>query len=236
MIRIALVEDDRAYREELMTFLKRYEQESAERFSITTFTDGDEIVEGYNGQFDIILMDIVMKYMNGMDAAERIRMRDSEVVIIFITNTPQYAMKGYLVDALDYVLKPVTYFSFSQRIDRALARMKKRTKKYLSVVCKGGLMKLDVSQITYVEVRDHDLIYHTTDTEYLSKGTLTDVEQSLERENFFRCNKCYLVNLEYVEGVQNNDILVAGDLVQVSRARRKALLDALNDYINEVSK
>jgi DNA-binding LytR/AlgR family response regulator len=161
---------------------------------------------------------------------------DNEVVIIFITNTPQYAMKGYLVDALDYVLKPITYFSFSQRIDRALARMKKRTKKYLTVALKSGIVKLDVSQITYVEVRDHDLIFHTKESDYFSKGSLTDVEQSLEREHFFRCNKCYLVNLEYVEGVQNNDIMVAGDLVQVSRAKRKALLDALNDYINEVSK
>ena len=236
MIRIALVEDDKSYREELMRFLKRYEQESGEKFHITTFTDGDEIVDGYSCCYDIILMDIVMKYMNGMDAAERIREADSEVVIIFITNTPQYAMKGYLVDALDYVLKPVSYFSFSQRIDRALARMKKRTKKYLSIAYKGGVKKLDVAQITYVEVRDHDLIFHTQEQEYLSKGTLTDVEQALEQQPFFRCNKCYLVNLEYVEGVQNNDILVAGDLVQVSRAKRKALLDALNDHINEVSK
>ena len=70
MIRIALVEDDRAYREELIRFLKRYEEESGEKIHITTFTDGDEIVEGYSCQFDIILMDIVMKYMNGMDAAE----------------------------------------------------------------------------------------------------------------------------------------------------------------------
>lgn len=236
MIRIALVEDDRSYREELMRFLARYERESGERFNITTFSDGDEIVENYSCDYDIILMDIVMKYMNGMDAAERIREQDSEVVIIFITNTPQYAMKGYLVDALDYVLKPVTYFSFSQRIDRALTRMKKRTKKYLSISCKGGIQKLDVSKITYVEVRDHDLLFHTAEQEYLSKGSLTDVEQTLEQDHFFRCNKCYLVNLEYVEGVQNNDILVAGDLVQVSRARRKALLDALNDYINEVGK
>lgn len=236
MIRIALVEDDRIYREELMQFLQRYERESGEKFRITTFTDGDEIVDGYACDFDIILMDIVMKYMNGMDAAERIREMDSEVVIIFITNTPQYAMKGYLVDALDYVLKPITYFSFSQRIDRALSRMKKRSKKYLSIPHKGGVKKLDVSQVTYVEVRDHDLIFHTTEADVLSKGTLSDVEQALEQQNFFRCNKCYLVNLEYVEGVQNNDILVAGDLVQVSRAKRKALLDALNDYINEVSK
>lgn len=236
MIRIALVEDDKVYREELMQFLHRYERESGEKFRITTFTDGDEIVDGYCCGFDIILMDIVMKYMNGMDAAERIREMDSEVVIIFITNTPQYAMKGYMVDALDYVLKPITYFSFSQRIDRALTRMKKRTKKYLSISHKGGIKKLDVSQITYVEVRDHDLIFHTPEREYLSKGTLTDVEQALEQQHFFRCNKCYLVNLEFVEGIQNNDILVAGDLVQVSRAKRKALMDALNDYINEVSK
>lgn len=236
MIRIALVEDDKAYREELMQFLKRYEHESNEKFQITMFTDGDEIVEGYCGEFDIILMDIVMKYLNGMDAAERIREVDSEVVIIFITNTPQYAMKGYMVDALDYVLKPISYYAFSQRIDRALARMKKRTKKYISVSFKGGIKKLEVSQITYVEVRDHDLIYHTAAEEYFSKGSLAAVEEVLGTEHFFRCNKCYLVNLEYVEGVQNNDILVAGDLVQVSRAKRKALLDDLNDYINEVSK
>lgn len=236
MIRIALVEDDKAYREELVQFLKRYERESGEKIHITTFTDGDEIVEGYSGDFDIILMDIVMKYMNGMDAAERIRKVDSEVVIIFITNTPQYAMKGYTVDALDYVLKPISYYAFSQRIDRALARMKKRTTKFLTVSFRGGVKKLDVSQITYVEVRDHDLIYHTTSEELLSKGSLADLEEVLGSEHFFRCNKCYLVNLEYVESVQNNDILVAGDLVQVSRAKKKALLDALNNYINEVSK
>lgn len=236
MIRIALVEDDKVYREELMGFLKRYEQESNEKFHITTFTDGDEIVESYSGDYDIILMDIVMKYLNGMDAAERIREMDREVVIIFITNTPQYAMKGYMVDALDYVLKPVSYYAFSQRIDRALTRMKKRTKKFISVTCRGGVKKLDVSQITYVEVRDHDLIYHTASEDVFSKGSLADLEQTLGTGHFFRCNKCYLVNLEYVEGVQNNDILVAGDLVQVSRAKKKALLDALNNYINEVGK
>lgn len=236
MIRIALVEDDGSYREELVQFLHRYEQESGEKIHITTFTDGDEIVDGYSCNFDIILMDIVMKYMNGMDAAERIREKDSEVVIIFITNTPQYAMKGYLVDALDYVLKPITYFAFSQRIDRALSRMKKRKKKYLSIPYREGVKKLDISELTYVEVQDHELIFHTRQENYLSRGTLTDVEKTLEQHHFFRCNKCYLVNLEYVEGVQNNDILVAGDLVQVSRARRKALMDALNDYINEVSK
>lgn len=236
MIRVALVEDDPNYREELMEYLKRYEQESGEKFRIRVFTDGDEIAEEYRAEYDIILMDIEMTFMDGMTAAERIREVDSEVVIIFITNMPQFVMKGYTVDALDYVLKPITYFAFSQRIDRALSRMKKRTRKYITIEIKGGMQKLDVSKITYVEVNNHDLIFHTLSGDYLTKGAMKEVEVNLGAENFFRCNKCYLINLEYVESVQNFDVILGKDAVQVSRARKKALLDALNDYLNEVGK
>jgi DNA-binding LytR/AlgR family response regulator len=236
MIRVALVEDDPNYREELMEYLKRYEQESGEKFRSSVFTDGDEIAEEYRADYDIILMDIEMTFMDGMTAAERIRKVDSEVVIIFITNMPQFVMKGYTVDALDYVLKPISYFAFSQRIDRALSRMKKRTTKYITIEIKGGMQKLDVSKITYVEVCNHDLIFHTLNGDYLTKGAMKELETILGTENFFRCNKCYLINLEYVESVQNYDVILGKDIVQVSRARKRALLDALNDYLSEVGK
>ena len=163
MIRIALVEDDPAYAEQLLSYLKEYEKESKERISVQTFSDGEDIVTEYRADYDIILMDVEMKFMDGMSAAEEIRKMDTEVVIIFITNMPQYAIQGYRVDALDYVLKPVSYFAFTQRIDRALTRLKKREKKYLTIAVKGGMMKLDLSEICYVEVQDHDLIYHTVD-------------------------------------------------------------------------
>ena len=236
MVRIALVEDDAGYREQLRQYLEQYEQECGEHFRITVFTDGDEIVENYRAEYDIILMDIEMTFMDGMTAAEHIRKSDGEVVIIFITNMPQYVMKGYTVDALDYVLKPVSYFAFSQRIERALTRIRRRTRRYITIPIKGGIQKLDVSHITYVEVQDHDLIYYTTEGSYLSKGSLMEAETNLNSHYFFRCNKCYLVNLEYVESVRNNDILVGKVWIQVSRARKKALLDALNDYMNEVGK
>ena len=236
MIRIALVEDDAGYRKQLTEYLERYEKESGESFHISAFADGDEIVEGYKAVYDIILMDIEMQFMDGMTAAEHIRQLDQEVVIIFITNMPQYVMKGYTVDALDYVLKPISYYAFSQRIDRALARMKRRSRKYVTVPIKGGLRKLDVSELTFIEVQDHDLIYHTVKESFAAKGALSDMENMLAGMHFFRCNKCYLVNLEYVEAVQNNDVSVAGTWIQVSRPKKKALLDALNDYMNEVSK
>ena len=236
MVRIALVEDDAGYRRELTEYLDRFARECGEHFAVSTFSDGAEIAEGYTAEFNIILMDIAMSYMDGMSAAEAIRQVDDEVVIIFLTNMPQYAMKGYSVGALDYVLKPVSYFAFSQRIQRALERMKKRAEKYISIPFKGGMRKLAASQISYVEVRDHDLTYHTASEVLPAKGTLSEAEALLGSQSFFRCNKCYLVNLEYVDRVDNNSVLIGGEQIQVSRARKRALLDALNDYINEVSK
>ena len=224
MVRIALVEDDANYRQELTEYLNRFSQECGEHFAISTFSDGAEVAEGYTADFDIILMDIAMAYMDGMSAAEAIRRVDDEVVIIFLTSMPQYAMKGYSVGALDYVLKPVSYYAFSQRIQRALKRMERRARRYISIPFKGGMRKLAVSQIAYVEVQDHDLTYHIGG------------EALLGSQSFFRCNKCYLVNLEYVDRVDNNSVLIGGEQIQVSRARKRALLDALNDYINEVSK
>ena len=233
MVRIALVDDDPGYLEQMKRYLDRYERESGEKFSISVFSDGDEILEGYSASYDIILMDIAMTFVDGMKAAERIREMDSEVVIIFIS---QYAMKGYSVDALDYVLKPLSYYAFSQRIDRAIARMHRRSKKYIMVSVKGGIRKLDVSKITFVEVQDHDLIYHTTTETLLTKGTLAEAAERLDSRQFFRCGKSHLINLEFVEGVQSTNILMGDTVLQVSRNRRKALLDALNDYINEVGK
>ena len=138
MIRIALVEDDPAYVEQLTSYLREYKKESKERISVQRFSDGEDIVTGYRA-------DVEMRFMDGMSAAEAIRKMDTEVVIIFITNMPQYAIQGYRVDALDYVLKPVSYFAFTQRIDRALTRLKKRKKKYLTIAVKGGMMKLGLS-------------------------------------------------------------------------------------------
>lgn len=185
MIHIALVEDDNNYAKKLENYLRHYEEESKEKIRITSFSDGEDIVENYKADYDIILMDIEMKFMDGMTAAESIRKMDSEVVIIFITNMLQYAIRGYTVDALDYVLKPINYFALSQRLDRALTRMKKRSDiKYLTITVKGGVMKLDISRLYYVEVQNHDLSFHTIDGIYYSKGSMKEIENEIDSKMF----------------------------------------------------
>lgn len=236
MLRIAVVEDDKTYAAQLKEYLVRYGTEKNQKISVALFPDGEDIVTDYSAEFDIILMDVEMTFMDGMTTAERIREKDNEVVIIFITNMPQYAIQGYKVDAMDYVLKPISYFAFSQRIDRALTRVKKKEATYITVAQKGGKKKLNVDKICYVEVRDHDLIYHSTKGDIVTKSSMKEAEDTLGGTKFFRCNRCYLVNLEYVEDFRGNDVTVASDVIQVSRARKKAFMDALNDYMNEVGR
>lgn len=236
MIKIAIVEDEHAYAMQLQEYLHTYEQENGEVFEISLFSDGDQIVNKYKPVYDIILMDVEMKFMDGMSAAEEIRKVDTEVVIMFITNMPQYAIRGYAVDALDYVLKPVSYFAFSQRLNRAIGRMKKRETKMISLSIKGGMVRLDVANVTYVESQGHTLIFHTVSGDYETTGTMKEMEKELAEQNFFRGNKGYLVNLAHVDGVKDGCAVVRGEYLLISRARKKEFLETLTKYWGEVMK
>ena len=184
MIRIAIVEDEAAYAGQLEEFLHQYETEKGERFEIVHFSDGDGIVHNYKAQYDIILMDVQMKFMDGMSAAEEIRKVDSEVIIIFITNMRQYAIRGYAVDALDYVVKPISYFAFSQRLNKAVERVKRKAKQNILVNIRGGMLRIAVTDIAYVESCGHTLVYHTVSGNYEGSGTMKDAEENLASITF----------------------------------------------------
>ena len=236
MISIAIVEDEDSCAKQMEEYLARYADESGEVFETVRFCDGDEILEKYRAQYDIILMDVQMKFMDGMTAAEEIRKVDPEVVIIFITNMAQYAIRGYAVDALDYVLKPVSYFAFSQRLERAIGRMKRRARRYMTIAIRGGARKLDISRILYVESQGHSLVFVTVAGEHTTTGTIREVEEKLESFGFFRCNKGCLVNLEHVDGVRDGCAVVKGSLLPISRGRKNEFLAALTDYVGGVMK
>lgn len=237
MIRIAIVEDHADYARQLEEYLHQYETEFSEQFDIRFYSDGNAIVEDYRSQFDIILMDIEMQYMDGMAAAEQIRRQDQEVVIIFITYMAQYAIRGYAVEALDYILKPVSYFAFSQRLARAISRMKKREQKSVIITVKGGSVRLGIQTIHYIESQGHDLIYHTDSGTYTSPGTMKETEETLRPYHFFRGSKWYLINLQQVTGFENGSArLKNGQAVPISRARKREFMESLARYWGEVMK
>lgn len=235
MVHIAIVEDEDRYAKQLKEYLMRYQRENECEFTVARFGDGDEIVEGYTGAYDVILMDIQMKFMDGMTAAEKIRQMDAEVIIMFITNMTEYAVRGYEVDALDYIVKPIEYFAFSRKLEKALSRMRTKRHNYISIPTASGMKKLDLEEIHYIEIQDHTLIYHTETESVRAKGrgAMKEVEQAMIPYGFCRNNNCYLVNLRWVEGVEDNICTVGNQQLQISRAKKKAFMNALVQYISE---
>ncbi len=126
MFRIVIVEDQEETRENLNRFVRQYAQEQGLQVEISLIADGAEIAEHYTPGFDIIFMDVEMPRLDGFGAAEAIRAVDADVVLVFVTNMAQYAIRGYEVDALDYVLKPVNYYQFCTKLSRAIQRVQRR--------------------------------------------------------------------------------------------------------------
>ena len=231
MIRVAIVEDEEAVREQLLGYVQRYTRQYGTTFEVRTFSDGVEILEGYRPVYDLILLDVEMKHLDGMETAQRIRALDSDVMIVFITNMAQYAIRGYSVGALDYVLKPVPYFAFSQQLLKAVARLEKRAKHYLTVPVEGGLRRLDTASIYYLESEGHRVHFYTDEGDFSAPGALKAFEEKLADCPFARCNSGYLVNLAQVRELRQSTVQVGPCELQVSRPKRKAFLAALTDYI-----
>ena len=236
MVRIAILEDEAPVREDLAGYLRRYTRQYGTKFEVSLFADGDEILEDYRPNWDIILLDVEMPRLDGMTTAERIRKLDSEVILIFITNMAQYAIRGYAVDAMDYILKPVPYFAFSQQLQKAIRRLEKRTKAYLTVPVEGGFRRVDLSGVYYLESAGHKVRLYTEEGEWTAPGSLRQYEETLADKQFARCNSGYLVNLAQVRGMQDGMVLVGSHSLQISRPRRKAFVEALTDYVGGVAK
>ena len=234
MIHIAVVDDEKSYISQIQQYLEQFERESGEIIKVSVFYDGDSIVHKYRSQYDIILMDVEMKFMDGMSAAEEIRKKDSEVVIIFITNMPQYAIRGYAVDALDYILKPVSYFAFSQCLQKAIVRRNNRAAKFVVINLKKGTARINIENIIYIETAGHSTVYHTVEGDYESYVSLNEAEEQLKQYHFFRISKWCLVNIALVDNYQDGYISLGKTTLAVSRSKRKELLDKLVTYWGEV--
>lgn len=230
---IAIVDDEDGSAELLKKYLKKYTADSGfkDEFHVTRFGGGVEFIADYKPVYDVVLMDIQMPDMDGMETSRKLRELDDGVALIFVTNMAQFAVEGYEVGALYFMVKPITYANFSLKLSRALRSVEMNRSRNVRIPCADGIKVVNADSIHYAEVFDHRVILHMTDGELEMYGSLVKLESLLPPGQFVRCNSCYLVNLKHVTAVRESAIFLGETVLKISRSKKKDLLAAITAYL-----
>lgn len=242
MIEIAILEDDDSDYEKFLDCLKQYEMKHGleNLAQVNHFKDAETFLSSFRKDlFDLVFMDIHLGKMDGMDCSRRLREIDENVVIIFLTNLAQYAVKGYEVDALDFMVKPLTYYVFEMKFKRALSRLGQYKEVSLPFTIDYEERYIKVSHIQYIEVVGHKLLVHTIDGDFTTYGSLKNVEEKLSEEQidfFERCNSYLLVNFNYIKGLYGFEVDVSGKRLDISHPKKAKFIKAYNTYLGKGGK
>ena len=235
MKRIAIVEDEPLVAKSMQKLIQDYQDEQGVRFSCSCFSDAESFLETFKADYDLLFLVIKLPGMNGMQAAEEVRAKDRSVLIVFVTNMRQYAIKGYMVDALDFIVKPVEAMVLHTLLDKAMRILASREDDAFSVIrTPKGYHRILIRELLYVDVQKHRLTYHLTSGNLESWGNLSEAEKLLPMDQFSRCHNCYLVNLRYVVSLEGDDVVVGKEVLKIARTRKKEFLHSFTNYLGEV--
>ena len=230
-MRIAIVDDVQRERDVLSDYLRRFAAENDCCIEVDQFSSAEELLDGYRMIYDILIFDIDMPGVNGIEAARQIRVKDKNTVLLFVTNVAQYAINGYEVDAIDYIIKPISYYDFTLKFHRAIGKAAQRKDVVIVLETSEGTRKVKISQIMYVEALGHYLIYHVGEHAYRVRGNIKNHEQQLRTYNFCQIHKSYLVNMEHIEEIRTGELLIAGITLSIGRVYKETLLQRYFKYV-----
>lgn len=230
MIRIAIVEDEKKEREQLQKFIQRFSNENKFEIKTEEFSDGIQLIQEYDRNFDVLFLDIEMEKLNGIDTARKIREKDKEVIILFITNLFQYAIEGYEVEAMDFVIKPVNYLTFSARMDKVMKKLEQKVCHLIPFQVKKEIIMLNAHDIILVETNNKKTIIKFNNESVNCSESMQEVQKKLEVYGFYRCHSGFLINMNYVVRLNGETVMVQQYEVPVSKHRKKDFYQAIAAY------
>ncbi|MBW3082783.1 LytR/AlgR family response regulator transcription factor [Bifidobacterium phasiani] len=241
-VSIAVVDDDPADGDTTEAMVERYfREERADgrdgdppAWDVARYADGMALLgdcdDSARRPYDILLLDIEMPGIDGLETARRLRARGIGAVILFTTKMAQYATVGYDVDAVGYLVKPLRYRGFALNMRKAVRIARSREGVTVPIASDDHMVFLDSNDIRYVEVLGHSLLYHAGNGIWKDWGTLKAAAELLTPHHFVASNRYCLVNLDWVDAMDGSVVTVDGERLSVSRSRKKPLLEALSRY------
>ena len=232
MFKVLIVEDTPAEAQVLQDFLGRYAAEKGLELNVEVLGSALEFIDTRRAA-DLVLMDIDMPGINGMEAAQVMRGYDEQTPLIFVTNLAQYAVRGYSVDALDFVVKPVEHHDFAMRLDRAVRIMTRNVRSTMALPTEDGIAVVSHSDLLFVDMLKHDVCYHLADGRVLrERGTMRATAEKLGKDEFVRVSSGCLVNMGRVTRIGAESVTVAdGTELFFSRSQKRPGLEKLANFI-----
>lgn len=244
MIHIGIVDDDRDSRESLQKEISDYAKLHRLDCELSEYESALKFLDSGDKGFDMLILDIDMPGMSGMELAEKIRETDKDVVIVFCTNLQQFAINGYSVGALGFMVKPVQTYALNLTMDRAINAVKinqkhNNTDSDAKFVLKDGTISrlVSVSDIDYIEVRQHYLLYNIKDSAsgarivIKNRGTMQEAVERLTQYGFWRCSSSFLVNIRSVTAVSRVNVFIGNELLPIGRTFKESFMDAFSRYL-----
>ena len=240
--KIGICDDEPIFCEHLKKLLTAYQIESSNHLGIRVFYRGEDLIDSFrNGKcpYNILMLDVdVPDGMNGVQTAEKIREHNPDVIIIFITNYERYALDAYRVDAIDYLVKPVSLECLRRVMAKAILQVdyvldyQKAANRYLPIIVDYDKVNIEISKILYIEKRRNQSLIHTEDGDYSCYETLSQLYKELDSNKFMYVHQGFIVQFSKVKEVEKNCVCFAGHIrVPVSRKYQKEVQQRFQDRL-----
>ena len=237
MLKIAMCEDVDIQYKILDKYLKGWALKNNITIHPIRYKSSEEFLFNLNENIDIdiLILDIQMEQMNGIELAKKIREKDEEVAIIFVTGVLEHMSKGYSVGAINYLLKPLKEDELFDSLDRAYRKIKqlKEKKESLKVVTDKQTIKIRYSDIKYFVVYSHYVHIELLNKKITYKKKISDLEEELPKTHFLRCHRSYIVNLHFIKSIEKESLTLDDNtIIPISRGKREKVLEVFMNYFD----
>lgn len=231
-LKIAVCDDEQAHRERLSRMIEKQWEDGGASCRVFSFSSGDALLKAERAEgFGLIFLDILMREQDGLQTARKLRAEGSRAAVVFVTVSPDFVFRGYEVEAFRYLMKPCSEEQIGETL-RAF-REKRMRPDELAVRSKGALHKIPMQDILYIEAQRKTSAVVLDGRRLPASAGISELEQELPAEIFFRCQKSFIVNLRQIARISRYEaVLKNGAAVPVSRVKWTELRERLLGYLS----
>lgn len=239
MIAIGVCDDQIAFTEYMYRLLIQYGKEKREEISVKLFNSAEELLKGIEEKesFEILLLDIEMGGMDGIELGKKLREMTSRVLIIYVSGYDKYLRQLFEIEPFRFCSKPVNEKELFEILDKAVVRIKARNREMFRFQYGKNVANLLCADISYLESSGRKIIVHSSNGNYEYYDKLDNAERELAARHFVRIHKAYLINMDHVEAFQYEKVALRdGTILNISEKNRSRVRNMFWDYLKESDK